>query len=278
MGTFKSIAAGAAAIVATGLFGSANAGVIVGGTSILTNPADVAQLETWLGEGSLTLTNIFTKGVDGTTSQEWHAAVDGKGRTFSVLVATVHDPDADNGNGAYVDQIFGGYNPVSWDSTTDFRITNPDSERTAFIFNLGTGVIQTQCKTTDDDNCGNDSDTNNVFGATQTRNNPSFGPSFGGGYDLGVNQTLDTARFQNHSYGAYPFYSGSGYINALDPDDSFFVGIQGVYFSMGALETFMIETGSGSSVPEPATMALFATGLLGVGFARRNRTAPGKRA
>jgi hypothetical protein len=274
MSTFKSIAMSAAVILSIGLFGSANAGIIVGGTSILTNPADVAQLETWLGEGPLTLTNIYTKG-DGDTSLDWHNAVDYKGRTFSVLVATVHDPNANNGNGAYVDQILGGYNPVSWESNNinlDWRVTTPDSERNAFIFNLSTGLLQTQCKSTDDPKCGSDGDTNNDFGAYQTRNNVSFGPSFGGGYDLGVNQLLDRVTLYNFSYGAFPFYTGSVNENALDPDDSYFVGTGGgIFFSMSALETFAIEPMGSGSVPEPATIALFAPGLLGIGFAYRNR-------
>lgn len=52
----------------------------------LITAADQVQLETWLGEGALTLTNIFTKITgDGPTSLDFHVALDGKERTIPAL-------------------------------------------------------------------------------------------------------------------------------------------------------------------------------------------------
>jgi hypothetical protein len=50
--------------------------------SLLT-PAYQSQLESWLGEGPLILTNIYTKQA-GDTSFDFHSAVDGQGRTFTL--------------------------------------------------------------------------------------------------------------------------------------------------------------------------------------------------
>jgi hypothetical protein len=55
----------------------ARAGQVVGGT-LVDGPA-LAQLEGWLGEGELTLTNIFTKTAgDEKDDSSFHAAVDGR--------------------------------------------------------------------------------------------------------------------------------------------------------------------------------------------------------
>ena len=62
------------------------AGMIVGGSTLLT-PTYVSELETWLGEGPLELTNVYTK-APGNTSLDFHAAVDGLGPTFVVMQAT----------------------------------------------------------------------------------------------------------------------------------------------------------------------------------------------
>jgi hypothetical protein len=64
---------------------SAHAGVILGGSALL-DSTDLTKLEGWLGEGELTLTNVFTKTI-GDDGVDFHAAADGKGRTFVVLSA-----------------------------------------------------------------------------------------------------------------------------------------------------------------------------------------------
>ena len=133
----------------------ANAGVIIGGSSML-GGGEVSQLEGWLGEGPLTLTNIFTKGVDGTTGSSFHAAADGQGRTLSVMQVTKNGETS----------IIGGYNPQSWSSSSSYSFTIPVEERTAFIFNLSTSTIHYQELLT-------------AEGQYQTFNYPTYGPTFG---------------------------------------------------------------------------------------------------
>jgi hypothetical protein len=117
------------------LGGSASAAIVVGGSELLT-PAYAQQLQDWLGEGPIALTNIFTKAT-GDTSADFHAAADGQGRTFSVLeVLTV--------NGEVATQIIGGYNPQSWSSNAGWHLSPTNAERTAFLFNLSTTEKQDQ--------------------------------------------------------------------------------------------------------------------------------------
>jgi hypothetical protein len=121
----KHIAIAAALIAVAPL---SNAGIIVGGSSLLNAPY-LAQLESWLGEGALTLTNIFTKNAT-STSVDFHAAVDGKGRTFAVMSASNNSTSA----------VIGGYNPNAWNaSINNYVYTGNDVDKTAFIFNLSNG-------------------------------------------------------------------------------------------------------------------------------------------
>ena len=221
----------------------------------------VNQLEAWLGEGPLTLTNLFTKDASDPTkndSRDWHAAVDGAGRTFSLWEVVTS-----NGAGGVDNFIFGGYNPQSWSSAGSYNFTTPDAERTAFIFNLTTGTRLDQCKSTDNITCGYDFDSSNFVGRHQTYNNPNYGPTFGGGLDLYVNFNLSRGWNYTHSYGNPAGDAGHGAKSPLDNNNSNYGWIR-----VGTLETFGI---SPYAVPEPGTLALFGLGLAGIGFARRKK-------
>jgi len=172
------VVAAALALVLVGA-GTARAGTIVGGSDLL-DSTSLAQLESWLGEGQLTLTNIYTKSA-GDDSSDFHGAVDGKGRTFVVLEADVY-----SGSGA--DAIIGGYNPQSWHSgPTYWNYTPSLADRTAFLFNLGTTTKLAQGMTT-------------YVGHFQTYNHPDWGPTFGGGYDLSVEDDLGSGYAGFHDY------------------------------------------------------------------------------
>jgi hypothetical protein len=145
-------------------------------------PAYETQLEAWLGQGPLTFTNLYAK-APGDDSGTFHSAVDGQGATFTLFEAVF-------GSSAY---ILGGYNPQSWASCCDFNYTFPDDTRTAFIYNLTTGVMQTQRLTSDP--------FDGFHGMAQTFNDPSFGPTFGGGHDLYVSSNLSEGSAVQVSYG-----------------------------------------------------------------------------
>ena len=205
------------------------------GTSLL-SPGYKTQLETWLGEGRLSLTNIYTK-ASGDTSLDFHKASDGKGRTFSVM-------EARNESGQT--WLVGGYNPQSWNSSGSYNMTPEDSQRTAFIFNLSTGQRHVQTPK------GYALDS---IGAYQTFNDINAGPTFGIGADLGVSADL-TTRGVSYRY------------SYLDPDAGVF-GISlldGKPYSTHPNVTFgAIQVFSISAIPEPASYAMTLLGLALIG-------------
>ncbi len=190
---------------------AAPASPVVGGSDLL-NQAELDQLATWLNEGPLTLTNVFTK-TAGSTSVDFHNAVDGIGRTFSVIEVL-----ATQGN---AQQIIGGYNPQSWSSIGAYNIVPNDADRTAFLFNLSTLVTQLEKLSSVDGNVGQ----------YQTLNAANYGPTFGYGWDLYVGSDLLSGFAFQYSY-------GTGF-------DANILGIpQYSQLDYGALEVFTIANGA----------------------------------
>ncbi|MEG1050565.1 MAG: PEP_CTERM-anchored TLD domain-containing protein [Janthinobacterium sp.] len=205
------------------------------GTSLLA-PGYQAQLETWLGEGRLALTNIYTKAA-GDTSVNFHKASDGKGRTFSVM-------EARNESGQT--WLVGGYNPQSWNSSGTYNMTPEDSQRTGFIFNLSTGQRHVQTPK------GYALDS---IGAYQTFNDINAGPTFGIGADLGVSADL-TSRGVSYRYSYLDPVAGVFGISLLDGKP--YSTHPNVTF--GAIQVFSI-----SAIPEPASYAMTLLGLALIG-------------
>lgn len=209
------------------------AGAIVGGSSLI-GGADVNQLESWLGQGDLTLSRIYAKSA-GDTSADFHAAADSQGATFT-LVEIIN-------NG--VSRIVGGYNPLSWNSSSTYNFTNTAAEQTAFLFNLTDALLYEQ------------------FGPRQTYNHPSYGPTFGGGHDLYINSAL-SGGYANigHTYGDESLFRDAAYRNA-------FTGSYNAW-SIGGLEVFTLSAAL-VTVPEPESWLVFGLGLLALSAPRLHR-------
>jgi hypothetical protein len=209
-----------------------------GATPLLTE-ADIAQLSTWLGNGPIRLERLYKKR-DGQTAADFHAAVDGKGRTFTVMEATNE-----------LGQLFkvGGYNPQSWDSSGKFHITTEDEKRTGFLFNLTSRQIHRQTPRTY---------ALDTVGSFQTWNDARTGPVFGAGHDLYVPWDL--------THGGYSImYS---YIDPVRSnfDSSLLDGRDYVSpnVTYGDMEVWRIF-----AVPEAGTWMMLLSGLCVLGLMRR---------
>ncbi len=223
----------AAALLA--LSAPTHASIIVGGSSLI-DPGGLHQLETWLGRGTVKLTNIFTK-APGDDSLDFHLAVDGHGPTISVMSALGTDGTAW--------KTVGGFNPLSWSTGGPHASTTP-SDWTAFIFNLSDTLLRRQ------------------NGPFQTNNEPFFGPAFGVYHvddDLAVTSSLTSLYSSGWGYGdtiqtnpAGPHFQRSIVDGSLNP-----------VATVGMLEVFAIEFAP-SEVPVPGTLPLLGMGLMAMGL------------
>jgi len=202
---------------------------VIGGN--LLNNAGANQLESWLGQGSVDFTNVWS-GTAGDTATDWHSAVDGVGATVSIYDITYNNQN----------YLIGGY------TDTDWGVYGYQSDSDAFIFNLTSGFAK-------DVSTGSTS----VYA---TYSNSYYFATFGGGHDIyGGNTTLGGAYngyvWPGHSYGE-PLYNG----NIIDGAGIF------TYVQVNGLESYTI---SAASVPEPSTVLLMGVGLLGLLTASRKK-------
>jgi hypothetical protein len=193
------------------------------------------QLERWLGAGELNLTNVYTRQA-GDTSADFHAGADARGPTFTLLEVT---------NTAGNTYLVGGYNPQSWASDEGWHETERDAQRTAFLFNFTVPAVYRQILS------------GYILpsqGQRQTFNETEFGPVFGSGPDLFVNDRLDTALSWQLSYG-----------NPLDERLSIIDrSMNGETVRIDAMEIYAI-----SPVPAPGAYAMLLAGIGVLGGAMR---------
>jgi hypothetical protein len=229
-----------AAAALAGLGGTAAAGDIIGGSALLDADSH-AQLERWLGAGEFNLDNVYTLH-PGDTSDAFHAGADRKGATFTLLEVT---------NPAGASFLVGGYNPQGWASDEGWHETQRDWQRTAFLFNMTTPAVYRQVLS------------DYVLpsqGLRQTYNEAGYGPVFGQGPDLFVNNELTAALSWQLSYGN-PANEGHSIIDG---------SLNGEIVRLDAMEVFAI-----SPVPEPGNVAMLLAGLSVLGVAVRRRKLSG---
>lgn len=246
----------AASSIAAGLLlaAPAHAAVVVGSSALLA-AGDADQLETWLGEGAITLTNIFTKQA-GDDSLDFHAAVDGKGRTFVVMYGT----ERNTGNSA----VYGGYDPQSWKSSSTWNHTPNVADRTGFLFNLSTDQLFAQRTTPFTGGLWASADS----GVYQSHNESAYGPIFGGGYDIFVDGALSNGSSALWSYtdDNAPIWPLKSIIDGSVTND--------MDVSIAGIEVFTISPGAATTVPEPGSLALAGLALAGLAVARRRKPVP----
>lgn len=209
-----------------------NAATISGGSDILSD-ADANQLESWLGAGSISMTNIFTRQA-GSNGRQFHNAVDDMGATFTVI-------SLDNGN------VIGGYNPISWTSS---GVYHDSGDFSAFLFNLTSGIKL-----------------DHVNGPYQTYHRGSYGPTFGGGHDLHIEGNL-TYGYANIGF-TYEAPPGTAYGTSAARDA--FAGSY-LSWTVTGLEVFSISEDV-APVPIPAGFPLLlgALGIMGALRAKQRK-------
>ena len=216
--------------------------------------SNVSQLTAWLGQGSVELTNIFTKNV-GDDSAVFHAAVDGKGATISVMEWIETTTGASG--------IVGGYNPRSWKSWNnfygEFNYSWNTDDRTAFLFNLSTDSIFHQ-NPANPDTYWDSIDS----GFYQTLNALSQGPTFGLGHDLFVGGDLTHGFSYLYSYAA----TGGNNSTILGTNFGRVDTSDKNYAYVGKLEVFTISQKT-VDVPEAPNIALFIIALFSLAVTRR---------
>ena len=126
-------------------------GEFVGGT--LLSPEEMAQINAWIGTPAQDWEICYSRAIHGVGGGRFHTECDGYEGTVTVLT-----------NGG---KKFGGYTPIAWNGTTTGYLTEP--AQSSFLFSLTNNHRHAMIR------AGND-----IY------NNPTQGPTFGGGQDLSV--------------------------------------------------------------------------------------------
>jgi len=215
------------------LLGCLNAATILSSSELLTL-SYANQLESWLGEGSIGLTRIYAK-QSGDTSTNFHNAVDGKGRTITLIEVTSQN------------KIIGGYNPQSWNASLGY-VTASNTD--AFVFNLNNNEVRYHSY---------------AYSIYETYNS-SYGPTFGNGHDIHVNSALTGGYTYGYAYRsttrtASPDLPNTGYSYGIIGN-----GISGSGLTYGKIEVFSITN---NPVPEPGTCFLVSLAFVAVFILRK---------
>jgi hypothetical protein len=168
--------------------------------SKLLRTEDFNLLKTWIPKGSKFQPKLVYRGSrDGLNGATFHKKCDGLKNTVSIIKAKF--------NGASKSSLLGGYLDVAWNSTGGYINSN-----NSFIFSLSTKKKATV--------------SNATYGG---QGNAAYGPTFGGGHDLGV-------IFNGQSYMNPHSYSGTaGLIEVKN-----YAGTGHAYFTPEDIEVYTI--------------------------------------
>ncbi|WP_026009999.1 LamG-like jellyroll fold domain-containing protein, partial [Algibacter luteus] len=185
---------------------------IVPGSAIAVGNDDQV-LRDWLDDYGVAPsgTLLYRRSIHGASATAFHNLCDDKGPTLVVFKAS---------NG----QVFGGYTPNSWNSS----YFNYNSSSQAFLFNLNS-----------------DRKASPYYPQNSTLSRPGYGPIFGGGHDIFINNSMDSGYFRPHSYNNI---DGSGYAYNSSTAIKALTGINTTrtYYSFGSgfiteIEVYQIE-------------------------------------
>lgn len=233
----KTVVAGVVLTVA----GSAQAGVITNSSEIITSTEHQTLVE-WLGE-DFDLTLIFAK-EDGDTADDWHAAVDNQGATFTIM-------EIINGDDV---RIVGGYNIYDWDSTSAW-LQSDSTEN--FLFNLTSGEVYEK----------NDATT------FQTYNSADYAVGFGAGIDLLVNFDLTTGYANiGNSYGESDLTGSADYQASFTGTfNSWVIGSYETFTISESTQDFSLGEKNIEAEDVPVPLAFAGLGLIGLmGFRKKS--------
>jgi hypothetical protein len=202
--------------------------------AFLLTPSAESRVEAWLGRG--TWTSPEYSRTPPTSTRPWTARA-----TASLLAAVV-------GANTYV---IGGYDPLSWSSIENFIRTPDAADRTAFIFNLSSGVTRDQ-----------NADSTGLY-RTEDRN--FYGPTFGDGYDLFLDSTRGIGYAYHYSYGGTSHGVNGAVLSTPDyPNPFASVQLEGYTFAPAA-----------TAAPAPPGLVLMGLGAVGlIGYRLRGRRGP----
>ncbi len=228
-----------------GLAGPVGATTVTPGSLISLQNAQ--QLEAWLGIGAQDFTRIWT-GVAGVAkAADFHAAVDGKGPTFSVFQIRLADAST---------ALIGGYTTLDWTAGANDTY---HADAAAFLFNLTTLERQTR-QVHPDYAILHGPDSFATFGA---------GPDiFVGSGTLGTCETAVTVECDGRSY-SYSYDTSQGQITVA-ADSGAAAGDSGIPYSAWSILSADTYTFAPMAVvPLPGGLPLLAGGMAALALMGR---------